>query len=49
MSRRSQRFPREVLEDAQAHFEAVASYATEAVEDQLTVDAICMRLSAGTD
>lgn len=49
MSRRSRRSPREVLEDAQAHFEVVASYATEDVKDQLTVDAICMRLSAGIE
>lgn len=46
MSRRSRRSPREILEDAQAHFDVVAQYATEDVEDQLTVDAICMRLPA---
>jgi uncharacterized protein with HEPN domain len=38
-----------VLEEALAHFEVVAEYDSGDLADQKTVDAICMRLSAGIE
>jgi uncharacterized protein with HEPN domain len=38
-----------VLEEALAHFEVVAEYGSGDLADQKTVDAICMRLSAGIE
>jgi uncharacterized protein with HEPN domain len=38
-----------VLREALAHFEVVADYGRGEVIDQKTVDAICMRLSAGIE
>lgn len=49
MSRRTRRPPREVLTDALAHCAMVGRYAAGDVDDQLTIDAICMRLSAGVE
>lgn len=46
---RRQRPTRQVLADALAHFEVVVDYGTGDVEDQKTIDAICMRLSAGIE
>ncbi|KGN40804.1 HepT-like ribonuclease domain-containing protein [Knoellia aerolata] len=43
------RQPKLVLEEALAHFEVVAEYGSGEVADQKTVDAICMRLSAGIE
>lgn len=45
----SRREPREVLSDALTHFEMVGHHATADLDDQLTIDAICMRLSAGIE
>lgn len=45
MSRR----PDEILRDALAHFETMLAYAEHDLDDQLVVDAICMRLSAGIE
>jgi len=39
----------EVLRDALVHFEMTQSYADRDLEDQLVIDAICMRLSAGIE
>ena len=39
----------DLLRDALAHFEVMARYATQDTSDQLVIDAICMRLSAGLD
>jgi uncharacterized protein with HEPN domain len=39
----------ELLRDALTHFERIAVYAEGDLEDQLVVDAICMRLSAGIE
>ncbi|MFC7490209.1 MULTISPECIES: DUF86 domain-containing protein [unclassified Knoellia] len=38
-----------MLEEALAHFEVVAEYGSGDLADQKTVDAICMRLSAGIE
>lgn len=43
------RQPKLVLEEALAHFEVVAAYGSGDLADQKTVDAICMRLSAGIE
>lgn len=43
------RQPKLVLEEALAHFEVVAEYGSGDLADQKTVDAICMRLSAGIE
>ena len=43
------RKPKLVLEEALAHFEVVAEYGSGDLADQKTVDAICMRLSAGIE
>lgn len=39
----------EVLRDALAHFERLQAYADGDLADQLVIDAICMRLSAGIE
>ena len=41
------RQPKQMLEEAMAHFEVVADYGSGDLSDQKTIDAICMRLSAG--
>jgi len=38
-----------MLEEALTHFEVVADYGTGGPSDQKTIDAICMRLSAGIE
>jgi hypothetical protein len=38
-----------VLQEALAHFEVVAEYGSGDLSDQKTIDAICMRLSAGIE
>ncbi len=43
------REPDEILRDALAHFETMQAYAEHDLEDQLVIDAICMRLSAGIE
>jgi uncharacterized protein with HEPN domain len=43
------REPDEILRDARAHFETMNAYAEHDLDDQLVVDAICMRLSAGIE
>ncbi len=43
------RQPDEILRDALAHFEIVLAYAQHNLDDQLVIDAICMRLSAGIE
>ena len=39
----------EVLRDALAHLTMTQDYATRDLDDQLVIDAICMRLSAGIE
>ena len=39
----------DLLRDALAHFEVINRYAAQDTNDQLVIDAICMRLSAGLD
>lgn len=39
----------DILRDALAHFEVVQRYADQDTSDQLVIDAICMRLSAGLE
>lgn len=39
----------QLLHEALVHFEAAQQYATADVLDQLVIDALCMRLSAGID
>ena len=39
----------DLLRDALAHFEVIDRYAAQDTNDQLVIDAICMRLSAGLD
>lgn len=39
----------EVLRDALAHLTMTQDYATRDLDDQLVIDAICMRLSAGLE
>lgn len=39
----------DLLRDALDHFEIMSRYATQDTSDQLVIDAICMRLSAGLD
>lgn len=41
--------PKQVLLEAMAHFEVVADYGLGDLSDQKTIDAICMRLSAGIE
>ena len=43
------RQPDEILRDALAHFEIVLAYAEHDLDDQIVIDAICMRLSAGVE
>ena len=45
------RLAKQILEEAVAHFEVevVAEYGEGDLTDQKTVDAICMRLSAGVE
>jgi uncharacterized protein with HEPN domain len=45
----SRRTPKEALRDALAHFEVVVDYGAGDLDDQKTIDAICMRLSAGIE
>lgn len=40
---------RQILQEALVHFDVVASYGAGDVSDQKTIDAICMRLSAGIE
>ena len=41
--------PKQVLQEALAHFKVVADYGAGDLSDQKTIDAICMRLSAGIE
>ena len=43
------RTPDESLREARIHFELMHRHAKEDLEDQLVIDAICMRLSAGLE
>lgn len=43
------RSPQELLREALVHLELAATYARSEILDQLIVDAICMRLSAGIE
>ena len=43
------RQPKRVLQEALAHFEVVAEYGSGDLSDQKTIDAICLRLSAGIE
>jgi hypothetical protein len=43
------REPDEILRDALAHFEIMRAHAEHDLEDQLVIDAICMRLPAGIE
>ena len=43
------RQPKQVLQEAMTHFEVVADYGSGDLSDQKTIDAICMRLSAGIE
>lgn len=43
------REPTQVLQEAVAHFEVVSDYGSGDLSDQKTIDAICMRLSAGIE
>ena len=43
------REPTQVLQEAMAHFEVVVDYGSGDLSDQKTIDAICMRLSAGIE
>lgn len=43
------RKPDEILRDALAHFETMQAHAAHNLDDQLVIDAICMRLSAGIE
>ena len=38
-----------MLQEAMAHFEVVSDYGSGDLSDQKTIDAICMRLSAGIE
>ncbi len=49
MTNRSARSTREILGEALGHLELAQRHATADLDDQLTVDAICMRLSAGIE
>ena len=39
----------EILRDALAHFQILQGHAEEDLDEQLVIDAVCMRLSAGTE
>jgi uncharacterized protein with HEPN domain len=43
------RRPEELLRDAMAHFELMQDYAQRDLSEQLVVDAVCLRLSAGIE
>ncbi len=43
------RDPREVLGEARTHFELMQRHAQGDLDDQLVIDAVCMRLSAGLE
>ena len=43
------RTPEEVLREAQTHFALMVQHARGNLDDQLVIDAICMRLSAGVE
>lgn len=43
------RQPHEILRDALAHFRLLQSHATHDLDDQLVIDAVCMRLAAGIE
>jgi len=43
------RTPEEVLRTALIHFERVQQYAARNLDDQVVIDAICMRLSAAIE
>jgi uncharacterized protein with HEPN domain len=43
------REPGEILGDALAHFQIMQAYSEHDLDDQLVIDAICMRLSAGIE
>lgn len=43
------REPDEILRDALAHFQTMQAYAEHDLDDQLVIDAVCMRLSAGIE
>lgn len=43
------REPNEILRDALAHFRTMQTYAEHDLEDQLVIDAVCMRLAAGIE
>ena len=45
----TRRQPKQVLQEAMAHFEVVADYGSGDLSDQKTIDAICMPLSAGIE
>lgn len=49
MSRRSRRATGEILSEALSHLELAQHYASGEIDDQLRIDAICMRLSAGIE
>jgi len=43
------REPDEILRDALAHLQIMQGYAEHDLNDQLVIDAVCMRLSAGIE
>jgi len=43
------RTPEEALREAQTHFALMVQHAQGNLDDQLVIDAICMRLSAGVE
>ncbi len=43
------REPDEILRDALAHFQTTQAYAEHDLDEQLVIDAVCMRLSAGIE
>ncbi len=49
MTPRSSSSTREILTEALTHLEQAQDYSTADLDQQLTVDAICMRLSAGVE
>lgn len=46
---RASRSTRELLTEAEVHLQLAQSYASGSVDEQVVVDAICMRLSAGIE
>lgn len=49
MKRERRRTTAEILGDALHHLRLVSRYATRDLDDQVTIDAICMRLSAAIE